>query len=325
MKTCLIYGHNGLDLDVTLNIRSFYKKLGFKVIFSDNLYPADLLVVLRAVDKEIDVTNYNFSLIHVYDYGGWDYDAFVRTIDQQITYIFCTSEAKKTRLTEVLKFPKEQVFIALPPVDISLWSKKLKPLEYDSVHIGNFKPITADDIYKTRFDEAISYFKPHIWGLGWLLSQNHYHGKAGVFHVSSIYAKSKFAFGLMYPFQRDVTFSGRFWQAPLNGCYILSEPGLYTQKIPGVIETDYSISDIIEKMSLILDREALQKESQDFWIKQNSLTSVYVIQTLVSIKNVFDLKKAFIFYVNFIHNYLTVIYQKTEFFKYLNKSNILFS
>jgi hypothetical protein len=147
--------------------------------------------------------------------------------------------------------------------------------------------------------------------LGLNIANVTYHGKAGLFHVSAIYAKSNFAFGLMYPLQRNVTFSGRFWQAPLNGCYILSEPGLYTQLIPGVIETDYSISDITEKTKLSFDREALQKESQEFWIKQNSITSEYVLTTLVNVKSDFYFKKTLAYSYLSMINKLRVTYLTT--------------
>jgi hypothetical protein len=125
MKTCLIYGHNGLDLDVVFYIRSFYRKLGFKVFFSDKLCDADLLVVVRAVDKPINIKPYNFLQVHVFDYGGWDYDAFINSINHNITYIFCTSELKRKRLINLLNFPTSHTYIALPPVDINIWSKKI--------------------------------------------------------------------------------------------------------------------------------------------------------------------------------------------------------
>lgn len=285
MKTCLIYGHDGLDLDVTYNLTSFYKGLGFKVFFSRKLYKADLLVVLRALDLEIDISAFHYSLVHVYDYTGWDYDAFVRTIDHSITFIFCTSEIKKARLTEKLNFPQDQIFIALPPVDVTLWSKKLKDVKYNLIHIGNFKEITEIDNINVQFNKAIGHFKIHVWGSGWMVNNDLYHGKAGLFQVSSIYSKSEFAFGLMYPFQREVTFSGRFWHAPLNGCFLLSEPGLYTQKMPGIIETDYSINDVTKKIEGNFDRKTLQKESQEFWEKQYRITLGYVTPTLSFIKN----------------------------------------
>lgn len=320
MKTCLIYGHNGLDLDVTLNLRSFYKRLGFRVFFSEKLYDADLLVVLRAVDAEIDIKPFQFSLVHVYDYGGWDYDAFVNTINHAITFIFCTSEVKKERLIQHLDFPKEQVFVAFPPVDVDLWSKSVEAVQYEMVHIGNFKPISNDDPIKQLFNEAIIHFKTNVWGMGWTIDEKFYHGKTGLFSVSSIYAKSKFAFGLMYPFQRDVTFSGRFWQAPLNGCSVFSEVGIYTLTIPGVIETDYSIGDIERKIKSDVDRIELQKEAREFWTKEYKKTLALVMPTFKIMKDKgFNLSK-FCLYVSIsTSNFLRVAYQKWSLFKIIKK------
>jgi hypothetical protein len=320
MKTCLIYGHNGLDLDVTLNLRSFYKRLGFRVFFSEKLYDADLLVVLRAVDDVIDIKPFHFSLVHVYDYGGWDYDAFVNTINHAITYIFCTSEVKKDRLIQQLHFPKKQVFVALPPVDVYLWSKKIEGVQYEMVHIGNFKPISNDDPIKQLFNEAIIHFKTNVWGMGWSIDEKFYHGKTGLFSVSSIYAKSKFAFGLMYPFQRDITFSGRFWQAPLNGCSVFSEVGLYTSKIPGVVETDYSIGDIERKIKSEVDRIELQKEANEFWTKQYATTLGLVVPTFVMLKDKgFNLNNFCKYVCLSMNNILRLYYQKWSLFKIVEK------
>jgi hypothetical protein len=49
---------------------------------------------------------------------------------------------------------------------------------------------------------------------------------------------------MMYPWQRAITFSGRFWHAPLNGCALISEPATWVAALPGVMETDYSEASI---------------------------------------------------------------------------------
>lgn len=321
MKTCLIYGHNGLDLDVTLNLRSFYRQLGFLVSFSDKLYDANLLVVVRAINKPIDLNNFTFTIIHVYDYGGWDYDNFVLSINKQITYYFCTSELKKQKLTNLLSVPEDHVYIALPPVDVKLWSKKIKPIKYNFVHIGNFKPIAGEDVFKLKFNNAIDHFKSNLWGAGWDICNDYYRGKAGLFQVSDIYRQSKYAFGLMYPFQREVTFSGRFWHAPLNGCMLISEPGLYTQNIPGIIEVDYSQVDIQQKIANGFDREQLQTESQVYWSKQYLITKGYVIPTLNSIRlNKTGYSKILIYIYLYSLNILAIYFQKTRLFNLIKKN-----
>jgi hypothetical protein len=316
MKSCLIYGHNGLDLDIAFNLRSFYRQLGFKVFFSDKLLDADLLVIVRAIDSPIDISSFGFLQVHVFDYGGWNFDAFVRTINHKITYIFCTSEMKRKRLIDFLYFPQSQVFIALPPVDVKLWSKSIQKVKNNFVHIGNYKPNIDGDLIKVRFNEILSRFNIHIWGLGWQLDNRLYHGKVSLFDVSTIYSSSKYALGLMYPFQREVTFSGRFWHAPLNGCSLLSEPGLYTSFIPGVIETDYSIEDIEKKTAIKFDRIILQKQAREFWIKQNNETkSIIIIILSPLIYNQFNFTKLINLIYFFFENKLKEYFQKLRLFK----------
>ena len=273
MKTCLIYGQNGLDYDVALNLVWFYERLGFMVAITDYPNDADLLVVLRARDAELIIDNINISIMHVYDYGGWDFDGFVRSVDKTKTWIFCTSEHKRQRLIDILQFPEEKVFLALPPVDVSRWSNRLKRVSYELVHIGHYKRVDNDKV-NILFNDVIRSFRVHVWGAGWAdFTLNGYlHGKLGLFKVSSIYSRSKNSLGLMYPFQRDSTYSGRFWHAPLNGCRVLSEPGLYSNKIPGIVETDYSHQDIESKLKIPFDREELQLLALNFWMEQEGLT-----------------------------------------------------
>jgi hypothetical protein len=287
MKTCLVYGHNGLDLDVTFNLVAFYKKAGLSVFYAETLYDADVLVVLRAVDKTIDLSAFNFSMVHVYDYGGWDYNAFIESIDHAISYIFCTSEEKRNRILNNTSFPENRIFVAFPPVATRLWMSNLKKNEYEIVHIGNYKPITEADHYKENFNRSIIDHNVHVWGLHWsgIVSKDLYHGKASQFSVSGIYAKTAWSFGLMYPFQRKVTFSGRFWHAPLNGCLLFSEPGVCTKNIPGVIETDYSFEDIAEKIkSLAPGKQAVQKKALAYWTGENEKIERLVRTTFNAVK-----------------------------------------
>ncbi|WP_010136858.1 glycosyltransferase family protein [Ochrovirga pacifica] len=299
MKTCLVFGYGGLDNDVAFNVVEFYKELGFKTFYSDKLCCADLLVVLRANDEVKDIKKYEFTQVHVYDYGGWYYDEFVKAvIDLDITYIFSTSEKIKEHVVQDLGFPESQFNIAFPPVHIPLWKEKIKEIKYNTVHIGNFKPVDPKDKYKNVFDQAIHHLKAHVWGNGWedVIEGQKYHGQADFYEVSSVYAKSKFALGFMYPFQRDTTFSGRFWHAPLNGCLLLSEPGIYTD-IPGVIETDYTEGSLLEIMTKQYDREKVQEEAILYWTQQKESTKQLVLRVLPNtfdLQNGYEKKKAYI-------------------------------
>jgi hypothetical protein len=320
MNTCLIYGHSGLDLDVTMNLVAFYRRYGFVVMFSNKLYDANLLVVIRGVDRLIDFPNYSYDLVHVYDYGGWDFDALLRSLPKEISYVFCTSAEKAYRIGQ-LGFPFENIFLALPPVEICLWKKKIKKVKQFAVHIGNYKPIDASDGMKVRFNNALNRLDVNIWGLNWqvVIDKSRYHGKIGLFNVSDVYASSVFGLGLMYPFQRNVTFSGRFWQAPLNGCHVFSEPGLYTAEMPGIVETDYSVDDLESKFAGIIDRQALQVAAVDYWKSQHEKTSRYVNSTLRKIKvRKFSIGYLIMVFILRRLNQLRILYQKLEVFKWLS-------
>lgn len=313
IKTCLIYGQNGLDLDVVYNLLSFYKSLNYWVAFSDKLYDSNLLVILRAVNKPIDCSMFNFEQIHVYDYGGWSYDGCIKSLVYEKTYVFTTSLNHKEHIVNKLGFPSNHVYLSFPPVETSLWVENSKERKYKFVHIGNFKKIDESDDVREKFNTAIKDLKVDIWGLNWELEDNSlYHGKTGVFNVSKIYSQSQFALGLMYPFQRDITFSGRFWHAPLNGCYLFSEKSLYSNVIPGVIETNYSSVDIETKIKLFDSPEILQQEAVKYWKTQSENLKKQISSFQILYKN-----KPFlvIFFILSLQNRLRMYYQKYELFK----------
>ncbi len=321
MKTCLIYGQNGLDLDVAFNLQAFYKKLGFWSVFSENLIDADLLVILRAIDKPLDYIGFNYRQIHVFDYGGWTYDKCIKSLDYQKTYLFTTSANRKEHVIKVLNFPVSQVFVAVPPVETSLWIEKPLDRKYNFVHIGNFKNIDEFDIIRKKFNVAIEDLDSDVWGLNWILKkEKKYHGKAGLFEVSKIYAQSQYALGLMYPFQRDITFSGRFWHAPLNGCYVFSEAGLYSKKIPGIIETCFCTQEIMESAKKNMSHSSLKNEAKNFWEAENRMLQK-TINNLLLHENFGNIriksKMVFIFYTSVV--FLRKVYQKYRLFDLLAK------
>ena len=318
MKTCLIFGLNCLDFDVVLNVEAFYKHLGFKVFFSNKLYEADLLVVVRA-STPIDLSPYHFQLIHVFDYEGGEIDAFVSSTDYQKTYICTSSETHRQRIIHKTGFPANQIFKAFPPVETKIWMEKNKKISYDLVHIGHFK--LNEDTIRTKLVEIIQTLNVDVWGERWehIAPKKYYHGKLGLFNVSKIYAKSKYALGLMLPHQRNETYSGRFWHAPLNGCYILSEPGLYTKEIPGIIETDHSLSDVSLKISKNTDREALKKEAEQYWKIQSNITLSCLQPSFVLINKKENMIKKLILYYKISRvNMLKKIYQRFSVFKIAN-------
>ncbi|MFV0419637.1 MAG: hypothetical protein ACK5KT_13030 [Dysgonomonas sp.] len=279
----LIYGPDGIDRDIAYNLVRFYGRLGIRVRFSAVLDAADLLIMTRAADISIDLSSYDYSLIHIYDYLGREYDEFIKGVDWTKTYIYTTSEKRRERIIHELGFPNNQICTMLLPVEASIWMQKLKDIKYRSVHIGHFKPITESDSLKGLFYNALKVMQVDVWGNRWegVLNSELYHGGAELNDVSFIYAQSEFAFGFMYPFQRDCTYSGRFWHAPLNGCAVFSEKGFYTDKIPGIIETDYTIEDIRKKISQYpKNRDQVRREAEKFWKAQNRIAMSFIKPTL---------------------------------------------
>lgn len=290
----VIYGPDGIDRDIAYNLIKFYGRLGIRVRFSVVLEDADLLIMTRADNAAINLSPYNYKLIHVYDYLGREYDEFIKGVDWTKTYIYTTSEKRRERVIHELGFPVNQIYVILLPVEVSIWTQQLKEIKYKNVHIGHFKPITELDPLKELFYDALKAMQVDVWGNRWesILNPELYHGGAELNDVSFIYAQSEFAFGFMYPFQRDCTYSGRFWHAPLNGCAVFSEKGFYTDKIPGIIETDYTVENIRKKMlTYKKSRESVRKEAKEFWKAQNRIAMSYIKPTLKLLGNPkFDLK-----------------------------------
>lgn len=278
-RRCCLWGQDGLDLDVARNLVPFYRGLGFQVVLGTPRERAELLVVARAHDIPSDLSSCDPLAVHVWDYGGWNFDAFLRGLDPERTWVFCVSEARRERILSGTGFPPRRVLTTLPPVDVPFWSRAPAPVRWEHVHVGHFKAIEPEDAVQLRFLEHLRGTGAHVWGRGWdgRIAPALRHGPCSSTRASSIYARSRWALGLMYPFQRDTTFSGRFWQAPLAGCALLSEPGLFTRTIPGVVE--FPDRGPIRSLPP-LDRDRIRVEAAAFWEESNRRTRELVAPTV---------------------------------------------
>jgi len=142
------------------------------------------------------------------------------------------------------------------------------------MHISHFKPM-AQDKYQQELLKLIKSGIVRVYGKKW--------DKVGIkakplsyWQVNKMFAASSTCYGLMYPYQRGKTLSGRMWQAPLHGCFVISEAGTNIAGCPGVIEVssfsagnftalDYSIE---QCRSLAIDaarhwRTATQKLAEE--------------------------------------------------------------
>jgi hypothetical protein len=70
----------------------------------------------------------------------------------------------------------------------------------------------------------------------------------------------------MYPYQRGKTLSGRMWQAPLHGCFVISEEGTNISHCPGVVEvSDFNADNLAAFDRSIEKCKALAAEAAKYW------------------------------------------------------------
>ena len=277
--TALIYGYDGFDSDVAINLVDFYSDLGFKVFLSRKLIESDLICAMRPPNTQIFDTK--FKKIHIFDYACKLKSDFVQEAAKRenVTIFLPSNKALRDKLPDNSGY-RDNVKIMLPPVSVKRWLKKIELKKWSLVHIGNFKANYVDelDTEGCSFLEFILKNNVEVWGEGWsrYLPSQLVHGRVALLRSSQIYCKAAVSVGNMYPYQRGKTISGRFWQSPLANCPILTERELDEMKIPGVFKVDFKTLDlsIIEKTYSELD--SVSQLSEEFWIDhyQKCLESV---------------------------------------------------
>jgi hypothetical protein len=162
--------------------------------------------------------------------------------------------------------------VMFPPVYVPFWKRKIRSSRYKFVHIGNLKKIENNSIWPewSELVQGLQAKNAHVWGKGWgKYNVATWHGKLLLSKVPHIYAQTKYALGLMYPYQvRMKTISGRFWQAPLCGAAVICEKNINMQ-IPGIFPIGFSClnNDNLLK-NLIPDRYDIQLAATEFWENQ---------------------------------------------------------
>jgi len=242
---CRIISSDYLDKDVYLNIRAFYRAAGYRLIpptarlngASDD--QANLLVVLRG-DNGSDLKDFH-GPIHVYDYVkeyavDWERrypSASHVTVVALASSSFHPAEDSYSASDDSSRVSRVDAYL---PVIPALWMRSWSGKRQQPVHISNFKRM-GDDAYQRDLLALIRAGVVRAFGANWQL--------AGVRarplsyrQANQLLAASACCFGLMWPYQRGRTLSGRMWQAPLNGCFVLSETGTDILGCPGVIECE---------------------------------------------------------------------------------------
>jgi hypothetical protein len=227
-RLCCIHSFDYFDFDVFLNIFVFYRLAGFRISRSTSLIDCSLLVVLRGIPQQ--VTSQFHGDIHVYDYVKEiqvDYREFYPHA-RSITYISLSAP--------LINSSGDHYVYGFLPVIPSIWTRDqpsktvVKP-----VHISNFKPMELD-FYQKQLLSLIHSNRVTVYGSKWS-SVSVSARPISYLKANHLLASSFFCFGLMYPYQRGTSLSGRMWQAPLHGCLVISELGTNIFNCPGVLET----------------------------------------------------------------------------------------
>lgn len=284
MADCLILGYDGFDLDVAHNVRRLYAALGYRVFSSRVPRGGDLIAVHRPPNTRIDLST--FPIVHVWDYVGTEVTSFVESVQthEGLTWFASTAE----RSGEIRrKYPTiaDRVVVAAPPVAIADWARHPVASRYEAIHVGNYKPSYAsgEDQDSVAFLDYLRRYRIPVWGAGWsgIVDPSQAMGPATLRDVSDLYAQSTIALGMMYPYQRAVTFSGRFWQAPLSGAELHSERTTWGSTSPGVEQIDYSTAGAPGERSLV-ERQALRALALDWWAADANRTREIVRQELAA-------------------------------------------
>ena len=268
---CRIVSSEYLDKDVYLNIRAFYRAAGFRLIPPTarlngvTADQADLLVVLRG-DNGSDLQDFS-GPIHVYDYVKEYVVDWARRYPaaSQITVVaLAASSSHSVRDSESASDSSRLSWVdAYLPVIPALWTLPWSGKHQQPVHISNFKRM-GDDAYQRDLLALIRAGVVRAFGGSWQLAGVKAH-PLSYRQANRQLAASACCFGLMWPYQRGRTLSGRMWQAPLNGCFVLSEKGTDILGCPGVLERDAFQADAA---TLLMPPQAcrdLAHEASVFW------------------------------------------------------------
>lgn len=282
-KICRIDSYDWADSDVIINASFFYEACGYQIkkgyagilLYEVRGYRVkkfydssklDILVVLRGrpagVDKNVKCP------VHVYEYTknredeGTDWRYFFPAA-QEIVVI---------SLSQPLCRGWGRWVKAYIPVIPDFWQTGNCSKQETPVHIANYKPM-AGDAYQAQIIYLIKAGKIQVYGNNW--------HKAGIKAKSLSYwdAGKKMAhacsvIGLMYPFQRGKTISGRMWQAPLNGTLVFTEPKTDIYSCPGLVEAEDLEKALVDKPNI--QPAELAEAARKFWLEQNA----YLAQSL---------------------------------------------
>ncbi len=260
--SCRIVSSDYLDRDVYLNICGFYEAAGFQLLEAAPGDP-DLLVVLRGDNGTADQ---DFAgPIHLYDYVREYRVDWARRYPRALSIALVSLGEPPQGPAD----PRLHHVRAYLPVIPELWTCPSPALRGGPVHVSNYKRMPGDP-FQEQLLALIRSGRVAVHGGRWEL--------VGVRtrplsyrQANRLIAASTSCFGLMWPYQRGTTLSGRMWQAPLNGCFVFSEPGTDLLGCPGVIERP-QFDAATASLPFSSERcDALAQEAATFWRRHTEM------------------------------------------------------
>lgn len=254
---CHLMSYDYQDQDVIINCRLFYSAAGFRAKLNPADEHCDLLVVLRGDPAERH-RDYR-GRVHIYDYEKG------RVIDWRQRF---PAAAEIVLISPVRPQANETLpyVAAYVPVMAHFWQLRA-PSERQQrlLHLANYKFI-SDDRFHSQLIALIRSGWIEVHGGNWQ------HVGIAARPLSYLAANQRLAqcrwcIGLMYPNQRGRSLSGRMWQAPLQGCHVISEAGTRLLDCPGVLEVNEYSRECIEAVRL-LPAEQLREQATAFWHEQ---------------------------------------------------------
>lgn len=252
-RSCAVVSTDYLDKDVYLNIELFYALAGYQVYVwspaSASRSP-DLIVILRG-DPGTNWVNYS-GPVHVYDY--------VKELD-----IDWSDRFPHASRLERISLAGGDVTGYLP-VFPEIWRRTFSRKNSRPVHLSNYKPMPAD-AFQNDLVSLIQQGRVRVFGGRWqrigVTSRS-----LSYWQANRLIAASSCCFGLMYPYQRGRSLSGRMWQAPINGCFVISEAGTNPHGLPGLIEVEsFGLQESNRHFSLE-ECLRLSEQASAFWRNQ---------------------------------------------------------
>ena len=213
------------------NVKLFYLAAGFSVSSTGSAPTdsVDLLVVLRG-NPGLTHQGHRGD-VHVYDYVK----------ELRVDWRTCFPQARRIELISLFRpeslAPGIRWVQGYLPVIPEFWQQTpFRKKEGRPLHIANFKPL-GDDPYQRDLGLLARRGLIRVHGANWDRLGLRTHGLSYL-EANRLLAEAWCCYGLMYPYQRGSTLSGRMWQAPLHGCLVISEKGTNPLGLPGILEVE---------------------------------------------------------------------------------------